>query len=62
MVWLDRYYMATLSIFIKVRMLESVTLIPTCADIFPVYPVAATIVAESVCVEYAAVMITTIVR
>ena len=43
-------------------MLEAVTFVTACADILPIYPVAAAIVAESVCVEYAAVMIATIVR
>ena len=43
-------------------MLEAIAFVATYADIFPVNPVAATIVAESVCIEYAAVIITTIVR
>ena len=50
-----------LSILIMIRMLKSVTVILTCANILPVYPVAAAIVTESVCVKYAAVIITTIV-
>ena len=37
-------------------MLEAVAVVLARADIFPIYPVAAAVFAESVCVEYAEVM------
>ena len=46
-----------LSIFIEVWMLEAVTFIFASADIFPVYPVATTIVLKPVGVKYAHVPI-----
>ena len=49
------------SILIIVRMFEAVTFVTVCVDIFPIYPVATAVIAESVCVKYDALMITTIV-
>ena len=51
-----------LSIFIVTWMLKSVTIVPSCADIFPVHPVAAAMVAEPVRIKHTAVPITTTIR
>jgi hypothetical protein len=51
-----------LSIFIMIRMLKSVTFVAACADIFLVHPVSTAVLAESVRVKHAAVMIVTAIR
>jgi hypothetical protein len=43
-------------------MLESLTFVTACADIFPVYPVATAVVAEPVRIKHTAFLVTTTIR
>lgn len=51
-----------LSVLVIIRMLKPVAVVFTTTYILPIYPVAAAVVAESVCVKYTAIVIAPFAR